>query len=81
MKILYVQDEKQHADALTRMPCLNHIAEVRIQGDWWSNMTQATKEDENITQASQTRKVEKSRGLTFYKKHIYEFHKIKNCTQ
>lgn len=60
MKIVYVEEKKQLADALTRMPCLNHVAEVKIQADWWSKMTQATKENEEITLAQQTGKAEKS---------------------
>lgn len=57
----------QLMDALTRMSCLNHVAKVKIQVNWWSKMTDATKEDEKTMRTLQAEKVGKAKSLAFYK--------------
>lgn len=49
------------------MSCLNHVAEVNIQTDWWSKMSQTIKQDGEIMQTLQARSAKKTRGLVFYK--------------
>lgn len=70
MMIVYVKGNKQFADTLTHISCLNHVVKAKIQADWWSKMTQATKEDEEMMRALQVEREENARGLAFYKQRI-----------
>ncbi len=64
MSIQHVEGKHQLADALSRMPTINHVSTVQVTDGWWATLIQATKEDKEIQEAIRTNKASVVHGVT-----------------
>ncbi|KAL3675441.1 hypothetical protein R1sor_025389 [Riccia sorocarpa] len=72
MTITYVEGKKQLADALTRMPAVNHIiTEVKVDADFWTKLINATKTDEEIVRAQKHQGVSTNQGIVFKEGRVW----------
>ncbi|KAL3681508.1 hypothetical protein R1sor_024464 [Riccia sorocarpa] len=72
MTINYVEGKKQLADALTRMPILNHIStEVKVGADFWTKLVDATKTDAEIVAAETAKGVTMKQGIVFKEGRVW----------
>ncbi|KAL3685904.1 hypothetical protein R1sor_003926 [Riccia sorocarpa] len=72
MTITYVEGKKQLADALTRMPAVNHITtEVKVDADFWTKLINATKTDEEIVGAQKHQGVSTNQGIVFKEERVW----------
>ncbi|KAL3699316.1 hypothetical protein R1sor_017338 [Riccia sorocarpa] len=72
MTIMYVEGRKQLADALTRMPVVNHITtDVKVDADFWIKLVNATKIDEEIVRAQNRKGVSTNQGIVFKEGRVW----------
>ncbi|KAL3700980.1 hypothetical protein R1sor_019002 [Riccia sorocarpa] len=72
MTIMYVEGRKQLADALTRMPVVNHITtDVKVDANFWIKLVNATKIDEEIVGAQNRKGISTNQGIVFKEGRVW----------